>query len=306
MLGLGKNNSVGRDWFGLNAFQPGPRFSRDGARLYLLSEVASTNDFLAGRGAVASGRLCHWAQWGWQARRRSQLSPVSDPQPGTVVVARRQTAGRGRQGRSWLDCGGLQMSVVVPRHRASFSHGFSVWLGLLTALCLREDYNVDARLKWPNDIIVRRRKLGGLLLESKGTAENAVIIAGLGLNLDTKAAGFPAELQGVATSVLLETGKTICPGELAGRLLQRIEAELDRFEQDGWQPYRHTLSCLDSLLGHQVQITGGGMRCSGRSVGIDDRGRLVLENIAGERFNFSAGDVHLLSDDPTQKEQETS
>ena len=182
----GGSHPVHRDWFGLDGFLPGPRFTRDGAVLYLLETVGSTNDFLRGRGAPAPGRLCAWDGWGWRARQQEELPPVQDPRPGTVVVARRQTRGRGRQGRSWLDCDGLHLSVVVPGHRASFDRGFSVWLGLQTVLSLREDFSIDARLKWPNDITVGSRKLGGILLETAGLGDQAVIVAGLGLNIGAR------------------------------------------------------------------------------------------------------------------------
>ena len=134
-----------RDWFGLDRFRPGPRFVRDGARCFLLEEVGSTSDFLLGRGEPATGRICEWDGWGWRAQPLRNLRAVGEARLGTVVVAHRQTAGRGRQGRGWTDCGGLHMSCVVPNHRADFELGFSVWLGLMVVLALRDDCGLDAR-----------------------------------------------------------------------------------------------------------------------------------------------------------------
>ncbi len=172
----GKNESISRDWFGLDSFQSGPRFIRDGGQLFLLEEVGSTNDFLLGRGGSAQGRICVAEKWGWQACATANHEPVTDPRSGIVVVSHRQLHGRGRQGRQWHDCGGLHMSVVIPPHRASFDRGFSVWLGLVVVLCLRDEFNIDARLKWPNDIVIGKRKLGGLLLESTGINGRTVIL----------------------------------------------------------------------------------------------------------------------------------
>jgi hypothetical protein len=84
---------VDRDWFGLDAFLPGPRFTRDGGQLYLLDEVGSTNDFLRGRGPEAVGRLCRWDGWGWVAQTRSRLAPVRELRPGSVVVGSGSTPG---------------------------------------------------------------------------------------------------------------------------------------------------------------------------------------------------------------------
>lgn len=296
MKELAHRGPVGRDWFGLDHFVPGPRFLRDGSVLHLLEEVGSTNDFLLGRGAPARGRRCSWDGWGWRAEALATLPPVSDPAPGTVVVARRQTQGRGRQGRVWTDCGGLNLTVVVPPHRASFDRGFSVWIGLLTVLLLRERLNVDARLKWPNDIVVGGRKLGGILVESTGHRSHPAVAAGLGLNLTTGPAEFPAHLQGQATSVFAETGRKVRPAEIAGPLIARVEAEVDRFDMMGWQPWKAELACLDCLLGRSVVLQRGAQRSSGQAAGIDETGSLILLDEQGERRVFAAGDVHIVSD----------
>lgn len=286
---------IHRDWFGLEAFRPGPRFVRDGAFLYLLDEVGSTNDFLLGRGAAAPGRLCAWDGWGWNAAAPAQHHPVCKPRPGTVVVARRQIAGHGRQGRDWLDCDGLNLSVVVPSHRVVVGRGFSVWLGLITALVLREDYHLDARLKWPNDVMVRGRKIGGILLQRIGTPADRLVVGGLGLNLGTRPDRFPAALQGQATSFVIESGRDVWPGEIGGRIIARVDAELDAYGREGWAPYRPALALLDCLLGNEVRLSAGGAVHMGRAVGIDDSGALRLEPTGGGPVSaFHAGDVHLL------------
>lgn len=293
MKRLFRRGSVARDWFGLDVFQVGPRFLRDSGTLYLLDEVGSTSEFLRGRGEAAQGRFCSWDGWGWKARKRARLEPVADPRPGTVVVARRQTAGKGRQGRRWDDCGGLHLSVAVPPHSASLARGFSVWLGLVTVLVLREHFLMDARLKWPNDIMVGQRKLGGILLENMVSGADQMLVAGLGVNLSTPRSGFPSHLQGSATSTLIETGLHLRPGEVGGRIIARVEQELDSFRERGWAPYRPALSCLDCLLGQEIHLVSGGRDYFGRAAGIDDHGALLLEDAKGGLSCFSAGDVHL-------------
>ena len=289
---------IDRDWFGLDAFLPGPRFTRDGGQLYLLDEVGSTNDFLRGRGPDAVGRLCRWDGWGWVAQTRSRQAPVRELKPGTVVVARRQTAGRGRQGRQWVDCGGLHRSVSVPRHRAPFNRGFSVWLGLIVTLVLREGERMDARLKWPNDIVVERRKLGGILLERAGPAAEAQVVAGLGLNLGAARHELPWHLRESATSLAAEGGRVPRLGDLCARLLGRVEAELDRFCDEGWAAYRPALELLDCLLGQRVRLVTRQGEVCGRAVGIDDQGALLVERElpTGEKVieAVRVGDVHLL------------
>ena len=303
MKRLFRKTSVARDWFGLDVFQVGPRFLRDSGTLYLLDEVGSTSEFLRGGGEAAQGRLCLWDGWGWKARKQARLEPVTKPAPGMVVVARRQTSGKGRQGRSWDDCGGLHLSVVVPPHRASREESHTVWLGLLSVLVLREDFLVDARLKWPNDIMVGRRKLGGILLETTGFGAEKMVVAGLGMNLSTARSGFPSHLQGTATSIMIETGQALRPGDVGGRIIARVEQELDPFQEQGWEPYRPALSYLDCLLGQEVQLDSGGRKFRGRAAGIDDHGALLLENAEGRVEGFSAGDVHITALDETVDDQ---
>ncbi len=286
------NNSVHRDWFGLDVFESGVRFRRRGARLFLLEEVPSTNEFLLGRGPAAMGRICQWEDWGWRASDLKKLPPVQVFQRGTVVVAQKQSAGRGRQGRSWIDCGGLHLSVVIPDHPASFQKGFSVWLGLMVVLALREEFNLDARLKWPNDIMVGGLKLGGLLLEKTGNGGN--LIAGMGMNILTQKNEFPLELRPQATSVFLETGHRHKSGAIAGCIVRRVEDEFDRFAREGWLPWQSSLSALDCLLGRTIRIRSGTQVFEGRSLGIGPEGALAVEDSQGKTNLFYAGDVHLL------------
>lgn len=287
------NTPVSRDWFGLDVFESGVRFRRTGARLFLLEDVPSTNDFLLGRGPSALGRLCQWEDWGWRAMDQTQLSPLEKLQRGTVVVARHQSAGRGRQGRTWFDCGGLHLSVVIPPHPASRTKGFSVWLGLMVVLALREEFNLDARLKWPNDILVGQRKLGGILLERIIHGEGS-LVAGMGLNMVTKLEDFPPGLRSTSTSLFMETGRQHKPGVIAGCIVRRVEDEFDRFAREGWLPWQASLSALDCLLGRQIKILSGGETYQGRSLGIGPEGALLVEKPNGEISNFHAGDVHLL------------
>ncbi len=295
-----------RDWFGLAEFDPGPRFTRGGARCYLLEEVGSTSDFLLGRGDLAVGRYCQWNGWGWDAQSLTRLSPITVPAIGTLVVARNQVGGRGRHGRQWTDCGGLAMSCVVPAHWAISELGFSVWAGLMVVLVLREQFNVDARLKWPNDIIARGRKLGGLLIDSLGTGVSASIVAGLGLNLDSGPAEFPSGLQGRATSLKIETGLSIRPATLTAAVLRRVDSQVDSFGAEGWAPFQNELACCDCLLGREVTLEAGGRRVTGRAVGIDDRGALVIDDGLSGKIAFRAGEVtHARTVDDNSQEGES-
>jgi BirA family biotin operon repressor/biotin-[acetyl-CoA-carboxylase] ligase len=281
-----------RDWFGLGEY---PLDHNGVNSLYLLDTVGSTNEFLRGQGSGTSGRLCRWDGQRWQAGVLEMQQPVVQPCPGIVVVSRLQTAGRGRQGRSWVDCGGLNLSFAVDPMRAAVAQGFSVWLGLIVTLVLQQKFSIDARLKWPNDILVRGRKIGGILVQRNVLESGPVLIAGVGLNLDATVVDLPAGLESIATSFRIESGKTCQPAEVAAELLGRVEADLDLFSTEGWSRFRSDWRRVDALVGRHVSLVAGEETHAGEVVGLSDSGALMMKlSGSGEEMLFHAGEVHIL------------
>lgn len=282
-----------RDWFGLEAFNPGSARSQEDSVVLLLESVGSTNDFLLGRGDGAVGRPCRWGGWGWQAGAQQRLLPPAAPAPGSVVVARRQTQGRGRRGRDWLNTNGLMMSWLVPPVPARGVTGLAVWTGLIAALVLRDKFALPVQVKWPNDLVIAGRKLGGLLLEAARTDAGPVMVAGLGLNLRVRTHELPPVLRAYATSFMIETGHSPRPATVAGELLRRFDAELPLFRAEGWTQFRDRYRECDSLRGCWVELETGCGVVNGRVAGIDATGALVLRRSDGREMRLLAGDVHV-------------
>jgi len=284
-----------RDWFGLAGFDPGSLFKTD--RLYLLNSVGSTSDYLLGRHEPALGRSCRWTRWGWQAGGMHLLPAPVPPRAGTVVVARRQQSGRGRQGRTWLDVGGLQMSWTVQVSRDTVKSGLAVWTGLMVAMVLSEHFSLSVQLKWPNDLLVEGRKVGGLILDSPGQETGGMVVAGLGINLVTPAGGFPASLGGRATSLQAASGRQVRPANVAGPVLSRLAQELPAFAEGGWAPFSQHLTRHDWLRDHQVEYLRNNQRFEGLARGIDVDGALLVVDASGQTKRVLAGEVHLVASD---------
>jgi len=279
----------GRDWFGLPGFDPGPR--RRGGFLYLLDEVGSTSDFLLGRGEPASGRLCRWDGWGWQAGDRQPIPAPEHVRPGSLAVARNQAGGRGRQGRDWFTAGGLAMSwtiTPIPRRQAS---RLAVWTGLMTVAAVADLTGLPVRLKWPNDLFLDGRKLGGMILDLVQRGPDRILVAGLGLNVGPWPSDTPAEVRAVATT--LERSPETTPANLAQHVLQRCDDEMMRFLDEGWGTYRPLYDAFDHLRDREVVLTAPGGTLKGRACGIDDGGALLLETDDGAVQAVLAGDVHV-------------
>ena len=145
---------------------------------------------------------------------------------GTLVIAETQTAGKGRRNRNWLSPeGGIYLSIILrPEVSPSRAQIMALLAGLAAANTIRKLYDLKAELKWPNDILVNDRKVGGVLIEI--AAEPDLInwlVVGIGLNANTKSASLPRELRTTAVSLEEEYGRKIPRVELVRKLLEEVE-----------------------------------------------------------------------------------
>jgi BirA family biotin operon repressor/biotin-[acetyl-CoA-carboxylase] ligase len=197
---------------------------------------------------------------------------------GTVVVAETQTAGRGRRGRTWVDEPGasLLMSIVVrPGLAARDLPKLSLAAAVAVGEALRALTGLDARLKWPNDVLTHGRKIAGILLESRIGAE-PLVVAGIGINLRQRS--FPPEVAGSATSVALESGRDVDPETLLGAVLEAFDRWRTRLEGEGFAPLRERWLALADTIGRTVSVAG----LEGVAVDLDADGALVLREAHGE------------------------
>lgn len=194
---------------------------------------------------------------------------------GTLVTAGAQSAGRGRQGRTWSAPPGraLLCSMVIrdpPR-----------LLPLAAGIAVAEVAGPDALIKWPNDVLIAGRKIAGILVEARPQEGWGVL--GIGLNVALREADFPSELLGRAGTLGLEPDQVEPTLE---RLLERLEAWLTAPADAVLEAVR----ARDALRDRPVRWAGG----AGRGAGIDGEGRLVVATAAGA-VPLDSGEVHLLA-----------
>lgn len=214
---------------------------------------------------------------------------------GAVWLADHQDAGRGRQGRSWTSPPGenVLFSLLV---RGSFSPRRTPLAALVAGLAARHAVasvlpSQAVLVKWPNDVQValpvQRRKIAGVLVEaqSRGAMLDSLVI-GIGINVHIRQ--FPAELAERATSVAL-AGGTPDRARLVVELLGYFERHLERVLAHGLGPLHAELARYDALLGQHVESEAG----SGLAEGIDEEGRLLVRDSAGNIHAWSFGEVHL-------------
>lgn len=203
---------------------------------------------------------------------------------GTVVTAREQSAGRGRQGRTWSAPPGraLLMSVVA-RDLSRRDALLPLAVPVAVAVACDEFSGTRCGIKWPNDIWVDGRKLSGILLEGRPQEGWAVI--GIGLNVGATRDEFPQELRDTATSLAIESGGDPGVEPVLEAVLAALETWLGATPREVLAAWRER----DVLAGSTVRWSGG----EGTAVGLDDSGALLVET-GDERVALDAGEVHLL------------
>lgn len=207
--------------------------------------------------------------------RARELAAAGAPH-GTVVTAAEQSAGRGRQGRTWTAPAGraLLCSVLVrdpPR-----------LLPLLAGAAVAQVVGPQAQVKWPNDVLIERRKVAGILVEGRPQERWAVV--GVGVNVALRPSDFPAELRERATTMGLSP-EAIEPTLLG--LLDALQTRLARSVEEILEEVRGR----DALRGQTVRWSSG----QGRADGIDGEGRLLVATDDGPRA-LDAGEVHLVGE----------
>ena len=214
---------------------------------------------------------------------------------GMVVIADRQSAGRGRLGRRWesppsvnLYCS-ILLRPQIPVQQAP-------QLTFLSAVAVVETlnhlYQLSARVKWPNDILVGGAKIAGLLNEVNAETEQIhFVILGVGINLNMTAEQFPDEILYPATSVLLEQGAAVDRTVFVREFLQRLDGYYQEFLAEGFVPIRRRWEALCDLLNTQVQVDQNPGLLQGTVVGLDSDGALRVQLDDGSVERVLAGDV---------------
>jgi BirA family biotin operon repressor/biotin-[acetyl-CoA-carboxylase] ligase len=214
--------------------------------------------------------------------RARELALAGAPD-GTVVTASEQSAGRGRQGRTWAAPAGkaLLLSAIV-RELTPRDALLPLAVPVAVASACDGFAGTSCGIKWPNDIWVGGRKLSGILLEGRPQEGWAVI--GVGLNVGTRREEFPDELRELATSLVIESGAD--PGVEV--VLDAVLSSLDEWLGQPADAVLEAWRARDVLRGRRVRWNGG----EGQANGIDEDGGLVVETETG-RVVLDAGEVHL-------------
>ncbi len=229
--------------------------------------------------------------------RAKDLAEQGAPE-GTVVIAESQTQGRGRRGRAWFSPAGegIYVSVIL---RPALSANEVARLTLLTAVAVAETLlsltPLGVRIKWPNDIMLKGKKLAGILTQVSTEMDTVdYVVVGLGLNVNTPKSGFPRSLRDKATSVRIETGEPFPRIGLLRLYLERFEDCYGTFKTAGFKPILERWRALSDIIGRRVRVDLLTHRYTGEVLEIDQDGVLILRDHEGALQRVVSADVTLL------------
>jgi BirA family biotin operon repressor/biotin-[acetyl-CoA-carboxylase] ligase len=267
---------------------------------YFLEKVPDilTPDTLRQRlkGSMFGKRVYHFFKVDSTNRVAMELGHAGEPE-GTVVIAEEQTAGRGRAGHSWHSerATGIYVTILLrPKISPVQASLLTMMAGLSAFSAIRAQVDMESDLKWPNDILVNGKKLGGVLTEMHAEPNQVrFVIVGIGINVNQEK--FPADLSSIATSLRVETGRPQSRLELLVRLLRQFETDYNQFIANGPASVITSFESVSRFTrGERVRVTNGPQTFAGVTDGLSPEGFLrVRPDGSSSSVSVIAGDVTL-------------
>lgn len=214
---------------------------------------------------------------------------------GTLVLAESQTAGRGRHGRRWhAPPGSGILASLILRHRLLANQiGLPSIVGAVAiAAAIKELTELTALIRWPNDVLIREKKVSGVLTELEYDRDRQPFwVMGFGVNVNTLLTDFPPDLRSSATSLSIEEGRTFSRVALTQTILEQLEEYYLHLKSGEPTFIVETANTLSSTVGRWVQVQTADKIIDGRDDGIDQDGGLLLRDESGGIQKFLIGEV---------------
>jgi BirA family biotin operon repressor/biotin-[acetyl-CoA-carboxylase] ligase len=245
------------------------------------------------KGCLFGKRIYHFFKTDSTNRVALELGHAGEPE-GAVVIAEEQTAGRGRAQRTWHSERGTGIYVTLllrPKLAPVQAPLLTMMAGLSAHAAVEAITGLTVDLKWPNDLLIRGKKVGGILTEMHAEPSQVrFVIVGIGINVNQEK--FPPELATLATSVRAEMGRSQSRLDLLVRLLREFENDYNRFLQDGVASVVERFSVVSTYAsGKRVRVSNGTDSFAGTTAGLGPEGLLQVKRDDGGLTTVIAGDV---------------
>jgi len=266
---------------------------RRGYRLLGVPDKLLPQEIAAGLGARLLKGPIHYFDTLASTNDLAKELGVRGAPEGTLVVAEGQSRGRGRLGREWNSPPGVGLYVSVllrPPLPPTDMPQITLTAAVAVVRALKQAAGVAAGIKWPNDLILAGRKLGGILTEMETESDQIRhLVVGLGLNVNTPQ--FPAELANLATSLALATGRTHSRLRILQVWLEELESLYQRFLAREFPEILQEWKDYTVTLGREVRVRQGQMEVCGQALEVAPDGALLVQTRAGEIVRVTSGEI---------------
>jgi BirA family biotin operon repressor/biotin-[acetyl-CoA-carboxylase] ligase len=270
-----------------------------GYQLVSSPDVLHADDLLSRLGKVqVVGREIHVFQETTSTSDLIERMARDGVREGVAVFAESQSRGRGRLGRAWLSTKGkgLWFSVLLrPAIRPLEATRLTVTSATALSRAIQSVTGLVVGIKWPNDLLIQGRKVGGILTEMSAELDRVRhIVLGIGIDVNQEAADFPVEIRRVATSLRQELKRPVSRAELATAVLRELDADYGRMIGGRFPEVVEEWERQCVTLGRDVSIRAGDRETRGRAEALDESGALLLRTEHGRLERVVGGDVTLL------------
>lgn len=268
-----------------------------GVRLFSKPDLFFPELILSGLATRKIGKTLYGFRKLGSTNDRALLLGEKGAPEGTLVTTEEQTKGRGRRGRTWSSAAGKSLAFsLILRPSLAPDEAAELTLAAAVAVVLTlQEWKVQARIKWPNDIFLGGKKAGGILNETRvKQAKMTFAVIGIGINLNQSAEDFPREIKATATSLLRHSGKKADRVLFLQRLLVQLETVLGWVERRQFHRVLAEWRKRSILSNRQVRITQPGRIFFAQALDVDEKGALLVRNDWGMVERVLAGDVELL------------
>jgi BirA family transcriptional regulator, biotin operon repressor / biotin---[acetyl-CoA-carboxylase] ligase len=245
------------------------------------------------KGSLFGKRIYHFLKVDSTNRVALELGHAGEPE-GAVILGEEQTAGRGRAGRAWQSerAAGIYVTLLLrPKLAPVQAPLLTMMAGLSAHAAIQAQTGLTVDLKWPNDLLIEGKKVGGILTEMHAEpGQVRFVIVGIGLNVNQEK--FPAELAASATSLRVASGQPQSRLELLVRLLREFERDYNDFLSEGPGAVIVRFTHVSSYAqGKRVRVSNGKENFTGTTAGLGPEGLLLVKRDNGQVTTVIAGDV---------------
>lgn len=274
--------------------------SKKGYRLLSCPDILTADEVCFGLTTEILGRKDYFYYPSIDSTNKQARLLASQGYPeGTVVVADMQTEGRGRRGRSWYSPAGqgIYMSLILrPQIPLKEISRISLMTAVALAETLQEELALPARIKWPNDVLIDRRKIAGILSEAITDMDGIeYIVIGIGININNPEDEFPDDLRTAPTSILAEIKQTVSRVKIMQSLLAKLEYHYALIQAGIFDETLAAGKSLSMVIGQTVSLETNNGLAAGKAIDIDENGFLLVDSGEGVIHTVISGEIEVVS-----------